>query len=299
MSFCNRPTIHMNIEDNDFILNKLGKMVNFRQPKIHTFSRYNINDLKNFHYLLTFKTNGSPCYLFLTIINGKKYSLFIDYKNPYKIQIYNVKLRFNDELYNDTIIDGELLINDKNNWIFMLNNILYYKNEYIGNKLLGYRISILSDIIRNQYKFDDFLNPCHLQLRSYFLFNHLELLSTTQNNKLLLIPEYSNKPTLSFNIANLHKNEKIIKNLSLNTDNINVKKFYVIQTETPDVFELYREEFEDDNTKQNFFNGIACLSKMSHSFYIKKLFDEIQSHQKGIWIKFIYNNDLNGWEPLI
>ena len=287
----------MNIEDKNIILNKLKNMVYFKKPRIYKFSRYNINDLSKNQYLLTFKTNGNPFYLFLTSVNDKNYSLFIDYSNPNNIIIYNVKLRFNCELYYDTIIDGELLLNEKNNWIFMLNNILYIKGEYIGNKLLGYRISILSDILRNQYKFDDFLNHCHLQLRSYFLYNHLELLSTTQNSNLLLVPEYSNKPILHFIIKNLHKNEKIINNLSLNMDKIKEKKYYVIQTNTPDVFELYNEEVEDN--KDKYFKGIACLSTKNQSFYMKKLFDEIKQNQKGIWINFIYNKLLKGWEPKI
>ena len=295
MLFCSKPIIPLNIEDKQFILNKIKKMVNLRKPQVFNFSRYNVADLNRNHYLLTFKTHGTPYYLFLTTLNGKYLSLFINYQNPYNIEITNVKLRFNQELYNDTIIDGELLLNDKNNWIYMVNNILYHKSNYIGNKYLGYRISMLSDILRNQYKFDDFLNPCHLQLRSYFLFNHLELLSTTQNSDLLIVPEYSNKPILSFNIKNLHKNEKIIKNLGLNNDNSTNKKFFVIPTSVPDVFELYNKEIQDNTN----FQGIACMATQGQSFYMKKLFDEKNTDQKGIWINFKYNNHLNGWEPII
>lgn len=295
MTFCSKPTIPLNIEDKQIILNKIKKMVNFKKPKVFNFSRYNVNDLNRNPYLLTFQTNGTPFYLYLTTLNGMKFSLFVNYQNPYNIELINVKLRFNEELYNDTIIDGELMMNDKGNWIYMLNNILYNKSNYIGNKYLGFRISVLSDILRNAYKFDDFLNPCHLQLRSYFLFNHLELLSTTQNNNLLLVPEYSNKPILAFNIKNLDKNERMIKNLALNKNNLETKKFYVIATDVPDVFKLYNTEQDNPET----FQGIGCISTRGQSFYMKKLFDEKDQNQKGLWINFNYNKHLKGWEPII
>ena len=304
--FCNKKTIPMNIDDKNFVINKIRKMVNLRKPKICNFTRYNNNDLHKNQYLLTFKTNGANFLLFLTTIYGKQYSFFIHYDNLQNIQIYNVKLRFNYELYYDTIIDGELLLDNKMNWVFMLNNILYLKGENMNRYLMGQKINILSDILRKQYKFDDFLNHCHLQLRSYFLFNHLEMLSNTHNNQLLLIPEKSHNSILSFNIKNLDKNQKIITTLSLNPNNIKSASFFVQKTDVPDVFELYDDTYlgkyqdikEQNKLKEKLFHGIACIPSKSHSFYIKKLFDEIE-HQKGIWINFVYNYHLKGWEPEI
>lgn len=293
MSFCKRSTIHMNVEDIKSILNKITKLTNLHPKRIEEFSSLNISHLERNHYLLTFKTNGSKFFLFLTSIKGKKYSLFISYDNPRNMIVYNVKLRFDRSLYNDTLIDGELLINDKNNWIFMMNNILYIKKKFVGNLYLGKRIKIMSDILRKEYKFDDFLNPCHLQLRSYFLFNHLEMLSRTHNNQLLLIPEKPNNKTFSITIKNLTQNLKIITNLSMNYDNKKTEKFFVKSTNTPDVFKLYKNQ----NINIENFKGIACISSKRKSFYMKKLFDD--SKEEYILINFEYNNHLKGWEPII
>ena len=310
--FCNNLDIPMNPQNKKLVLEKLKNMVNVRKPKIYNFDfserSRDIYELKKKHYLLTFETNGAFFFLFLTTIEGKKYSLFIHYDNPYYMKIYNVKLRFNIDLYNDTIIDGEILKNNQDSWVFMLNNILYYKGEFVGNKYLGERISLLSEILRNNYKFDDFLNPCHLQLRSYFLFNHLEMLSYTHNNKLLMVPEYPKNRIYCFSIKNLTDNEKLITLLSLNPDNLPFKKFFVEKTEVSDVFKLYDSEYyklienmdkNSESIEQKSFQGIACISTMSQSFYMKKLFDEMDSNQKGIWIKFKYNNHLEGWEPYL
>ena len=297
MKFCCRSTIPMNVDDIKFIVNKLKRMVDTRKSRVYTFSKYNIHDLERNQYLLTFKTTGSRFFLILTTIMGKKFSLFVQCDNPYNLKVFNVKLRFNTELYSDTIIDGELLLNDKENWIFMCNNILYNKGIFVGNKMLGYRISIMADILRNQYKYDDFLNNCHLQLRSYFLYNHLEMLTNTHNNELLLVPERPDKPILSFVIKNLAKNEKIITQLSSNLENILEKDFYVEKTKVPDVFELYNENYiKNKIKKEQSFRGIACISRKSHSFYMKKIFDK---NENGVWIKFKYNTELKGWEPKI
>ena len=297
MDFCKQMTIPMNIVDSEFIYNKINKMVNMEPQQIYKFNgRDNINDLESNNYLLTFKTGGSKFFLFLTTIRGKKYSLFIGYDNPRDLKIYNVKLRFNRSLYNDTIFEGEILLNDKNNYIFMMNNILYIRNNYIGNKFLGERISIISDILRKQYKFDDFLNCCHLQMRSYFLINHLEMMSNTHNNELLLIPERVNGYTFSLTIKNLSDNQKIITNLSENIDKKEKEKFYVKRTEMPDVFELYNNL---NITKEENFRGIACIPTKSHSFYMKKLFDEQEDDQKILLLNFNYNKYLKGWEPQV
>lgn len=301
MLFCNRSTILLDTNDTKDVISKIKRMIDIRPPKIYNFTKFN-NDLDKNHYLLTFKTNGSRFLLFLTTINCKKYSLFIHCDNIYRLNIYNVKLRFDANLYNNTLIEGELLLNDKQNWIFMCNNILYYENNYIGNQYLGYRINVIADILRNKYKYDDYLNICHLQLRSYFLFNHLEMLTNTHNNELLLVPELYNKPILSFVIKDLDKNEKIITRLSNNYDNISIKRFFVMKTETPDVFELYADDTffdKNDKIKEQKFRGIACISTISHSFYMKKCFDEMKELDKGLWIKFSYNSELKGWQPII
>jgi len=282
----------MNIVDTQFIYNQIYKMVNLNTPQIYQFTGHkNIRDLESNNYLLTFKTDGSKFLLFLTTIRGKRYSLFISYDNPKDLKIYNVKLRFCRSLYNDTILEGEILLNNKNNYIFMINNILYNRGNYIGNKLLGERISIISDILRKQYKFDDFLNCCHLQMRSYFLINHLEMMSNSHNNSLLLIPERVNGYTFSLTITDLSDNQKIISNLSENLDKKEIEKFYVKKTDMPDVFELYNINVI---TEEN-FQGIACIPTKSHSFYMKKLFDDIQDDV--LLLNFNYNKYLKGWEP--
>ena len=296
MNFCNFNTIPMNIVDMKHIYNKMYNMVDMKLPQIYKFNgNGNLQDLESNNYLLTFKTSGAKFFLLLTTINGKKYSLFICYDNPKDLKIYNVKLRFSRDLYNDTIFEGEILLNNKNNYIFMINNILYNKGYYIGNKLLGERIGIISDILRKHYKFDDFLNCCHLQMRSYFLINHLEMMSDSHNNELLLIPERINGYTFSLTIKNLSDNQKIITNLSENVAKKDVNKFYVKRTEMPDVFELY----ESNNLTQDNFRGIACIPTKSYSFYMKKLFDEQEDDQKVLLLNFVYNNYLKGWEPKV
>lgn len=286
----------MNVEDINYILNKVRDKVDLRSQRIYNFNEHgNIRDLEHNQYLLTFKTEGARTLLFLTTIKGKKYSIFIVCNNTQKLQIYNVKLRFNRILYNDTILDGEILMNDKENWIFMINDIIYNQNHFTGDLLLGERIGIISDILRKQYKFDDYLNCCHLQMRSYFLFNHLEMMSDTHNNQLLVVPERPNQRTFGITISNLSDNGKIITNLSTNSGKSNKATFFIKGTDMPDVFELYKNEVLD----QNNFMGILCMATKKQSYYMKKLFDELQENQKGIYVNCLYNSYLKAWEPIL
>ena len=101
--------------------------------KYYTFlNKKNVNTLKENDFLVSLSTFGKKFVLFITKYNTKKYCIFINKKN----EIMNVtQLKFDDEIFNGTLFDGELVKNSNDKWIFIINDI-FIKNYYFYIKLI-------------------------------------------------------------------------------------------------------------------------------------------------------------------
>ena len=55
----------------------------------------------------------------------------------------SVMYRFDDQLFSNTLFDGELLRDHENNWLFIINNLILYKGELMKNR------NIIKKLIRS------------------------------------------------------------------------------------------------------------------------------------------------------
>lgn len=275
-NFCNKKSIILNNDIKNIIHNQL--LHNYQYEQVNIEKLTNINNITS-NYLLTIeKQNKYDFLLFLTTIKNNKYSVFIvNYNN--QLYFYSVKFRFNHDLYTGTLFKGELAKNDKNCWIYFISNIIYYKNKYVYNTKLSNKIKIIANILKNEYLFDDYMNACHLQIKSYFLFNHIPFIK--KNCRLILIPEHINDKQYFFDI-------KFPTIKPIVYQNNEQKKFKIKKTNVIDVYELY-------NIKTNIFDSIICISKLSTSIFLKKKFENINS----FIIDVKYSTYFKSWIPAI
>jgi hypothetical protein len=97
--------------------------------KYYTFlNKKNVNNLKENKYLVSLCTFGKKFVLYITIYNNKKYCIFLNKKND---TMTAVQLKFTDEIFSGTLFDGELVKNNYNKWIYLINDIAYYKGKNI------------------------------------------------------------------------------------------------------------------------------------------------------------------------
>ena len=89
--------------------------------------------------------------LYLTIIDNKKYTIMINKKKD----LILIDIELSNELYNNTLLDGELYKHN-NNWIFQVNDICIYNNINYHFKSLDTRLEILDTIFEDDYDFDTF-----------------------------------------------------------------------------------------------------------------------------------------------
>lgn len=233
-----------------------------------------LDDIKNItsNYLLSFNVKNSiKCQLFLIKINNINYSIFIiDNK------FYHVKFRFHEDLYNGTLFEGELIKNDKNCWVFYMSDLIYNAGSYVYNYPLKNRLNFIASILKNLYTYDLYFNCCHLQLKSYFTFNHMYFLE--EDCELLFNPEFSNMKIYKKKII-FPKTEK-----SLLKDG-EIRLFTIKKTEKVERYDLYNDSGE--------YDSFACVNSLKLSLFLKEIFKNKDSYK----IKCKYSTFFKSWIP--
>jgi len=281
--FCNKKSVLLDKKIVNLLLKhlKFKLKFDFKIQNIVELNNQTINGLVNNPHLVTYENNGGKFLLFLTTLNNKKYCLFIDYNDQTKLKVYSVKLRFNEKLYKGTLFNGELVLNNKDSWVYLISDIYYISGKLIKYKKFSEKIQIMTDILKNLYKFDDFMNSCHIQLKPYFLYSHFDIIKDKgeYNRKILFVPEFFNMPLISCKI----ESSKIS---NLNTNKVTI--FEIRDGGLPDVYKLY---------VNGRYHCVAGVSKIKTRDYIKKLF--LNKKNGNLYIKCKYNIILKTWVPII
>jgi len=275
INFCEKKSIKLKIREINEIDNQMNKF--YLTKKINIYKLNNIGEI-NSKYLLTIKKkNVLKFKLLLTTIFNKHYSIFIIEQDD-NIYYFNIKFRFNEELYNGTLFDGEMVKNEKGCWVYYISDLLYYKSNFFYEQKFSYKLKTLYNILKDDYTYDSFFNVCHIQIKSYFLFNHLHFITNDCN--IQFIPEYHNQKTFETSIKfNKDDIEVFIEN--------QIKDFIIQKTNTPEVYNLL-----DSN---NQFDSIACINSLKISLFIRKLL----LNKNSVQIKCKYNGFFKSWIPII
>jgi hypothetical protein len=146
------------IQSSSNLYNKINKnLLNIGRFKIECkyysfLNKKNLNSLVNYKFFVLLKSFGKNYVLFLTNVDDKNYSIFINKKN----NVMNiVNINFNDELFKGTLLDGEIVKNNENKYIFLVNDLPYYKGNSLITRNLEERNKILEKLLNNEYIIDN------------------------------------------------------------------------------------------------------------------------------------------------
>lgn len=161
------------IQSSSKLYNNVNKNINnigtFKiQSKYYSFlNKKNLNSLQNYKFFVLLKSFGKNYILFLTNINEKNYCIFINKKN----NVMNiVNMKFSEELFTGTLFDGEIVKNENNKYIFLINDIPYYKGKSQITKNYEERNELLEEILENEYISD---NELFVVRKKRFIFNEI------------------------------------------------------------------------------------------------------------------------------
>lgn len=299
-SFCNKEVD--NITSNDLKKDIINQMK--LRTSLTPFSKYakifNINYMKNFNnpHILCLKSYGAPYLLYLTKINNINYTLLIDkkVKNGHDYpKMFIIQYRFNDELYNGSMFETELLRNNDNEWNLLIGDIYYYKGNMLKEMSIVDRITKIHDIMLNEFIDDEYCNICPIVIKKYFEINNKD---EVINN---FIPNLNYKTRgiyfvpININYSKvlyMFSEEELKNNYKLKKNNKNILNFKIVKTMKPEVYELYLNG-KDTIVKIDY----AYIPNIKTTEYIYNLFNEAKEEEEII-VECEYNNYFKKWQPL-
>ena len=190
--------------------------------KYYTFlNKKNVNNLKDNYFLVTLSTFGKKFVLYTTIYNSKKYCIFINKKNESMIVS---QLNFKDEIFNGTLFDGELVKNNEDKWIYLINDIAYYKGENIITTSFLERQKIIENIINHEQQNTD--DGLYITNKQYFEYKYIKDLCNNYIHHLnykcsgLYFKSINNfSDNYLFIFPECRSDSKILNNIDHNIDN--------------------------------------------------------------------------------
>ena len=148
--------------------NVTSKYYNFLNKK-------NLSEIKDGEFRVSLSSFGKKYILFLIKIHDKRYSILINKKNEIMV---TCQYKFHQSLYDGTLLDGELVKNENNKWIFIINDIPYYKGENLITKSFDDRQNIIVELLKNEYRREEQNNHMtYICQKIYVKYEYLEDLS--------------------------------------------------------------------------------------------------------------------------
>ena len=162
INFCNGKgfNIKNNREKSDILKDiYLNFEISLDDKYSSSYSDRLLRNLERYEYIISTITQGNKYWLYLTRICNENYSIFIDKKitEGHRFpKIIIVNIRFADTLYNNTLFEGELVKDFNNNWQFLINDILEYKNNQVKGILQKHIVAIHPKIYDVLYIYKEF-----------------------------------------------------------------------------------------------------------------------------------------------
>ena len=295
-NFCNKKV-------DNIISNELKKYI-IDDMKLRTSltptSRYakifNPDYSKNLNnpHISCLKTYGTPYLLFFTKINSVNYVLLIDKRvktgHNYP-KMFVVQYRFNDDLFNGTLYECELLRDNDNDWKLLLADLYYYKGKIMKDTCITDRIDIMHRSLENEYIDDTFCDICPLEIKKYFD------IEDTQDILAEFVPQLNYKirglyfVPININyskILYMFTDDELKVNIVKKNDK-NILNFKITKTMKPEIYELHLNDHDTLNKI-----GYAYISSIKHSRYIYDLF----KNDEDIIVECEYNELFKKWQPL-
>lgn len=334
ISFADRIVHNIKTNDmKDVILEQLYSLYGIKiiQKHYHKIDETNIKYIKTNPHLCNLRSNGNPYYMFFTTYNDIPIIYFIDKKiHPgyQKPRILLVRGLFDEKLYHNTLIDGEMVKCQDGKWLFLMNDIICYEGRHLLKVQLPDRLNIMYNLLENQYKPDPIIDVCEYKIKAYYhvfqesitdLIEASKTLQYTCRGIYMWSYDLRYKPKLyNFNEANIVsvtrkvKDETSFQTLEEKQETIHElpdyahclyvtkdgavedeRLLWMTQTEYVDVYNLY----ENENILISKKIGTALVPNLATSRMVRLAFKN-KNAASLIKVKCLYNKKFGKWYPV-
>ena len=314
ISFCKKTGDNVQDSHNkEKIMDILKKKynINFKSNRAMILTSKTVNYLRNPHFI-SVKTTGTNYFLFLTNIDTINYAFYIDrkVKQGYTYpRIISVKYSFNDDVFKDTLLDGELVKDKDNNWMFLISDLILAEGVLLKQNI-SYRINYLYQLLNKKYREDKHTDICPLVVKKFFNYSqynelialflpnltygvrglYFNSLNTKHANHLFLYPQDKDSNSNKSNKSNKsnESNELIKKQDEINKE-FKSLTFQIKSTIQPEIYDLY---YKNDTNELIKFDT-ARVANLKSSKLISKLFKE----NDNVFVNCKFNPKFAKWEP--
>jgi hypothetical protein len=271
--------------------------VDIEYKKYHFLDKNRAQELKATKHSFVLNTFGTKYLLFLTKVNSKNYAIYINRKNE---SFYYVKTRFSEELYSDTVLEGET-VKIGNDWSFLLSDIHLYRGQPLQSIAFDERYRRMTKLLNEEYISDEYIEPFRLFKKDVFekyvptlpfqVNGYLFKSSAVATYDILYIfPECRNKKEDEVGressdsvVATDTSPKKAKEGPKMKDEMIFISK----KTEYPDVYELY----ESSNSKMYDYAGVSTIG-------VSKMVREWFGEKTELVILFRKNKINEKWDPV-
>jgi len=176
ISFCDQIGFNIKTDETKrFILDMLQRKYGLKIITKH-FEKFEDRMLENIQkrpHLLCVRSNGNPYFLCLVKLNFVNYCIFIDKKIQQGYSFPRMIIshfKFSDDLFEDTIFDGEMVKMNDGTWTYLMNDLIVSKGLHLNEYNLVKRINILYDVIAKSFK-PDINDICKFGIKQYFKYD--------------------------------------------------------------------------------------------------------------------------------
>ena len=320
LSFCGEVAQNVvNKEAKEFILNQLKSKydLGINDNRAFILNNKSVYFLEKTQHIMSIKSSGTNYLLYF--INNVNYCFFIDRKIApgYTIpRIISTKFQFSDSVFSDTLLDGELVKNDQNRWMFLITDMLVFEGKRLEENIIS-RFNRLYKMLNDSYKINREFDICPLVVKRLFKYSeydylitqfipslsyktkgiYFNTLNTKHANQLFLFPDEKRQKSQQKGRYNKPRNDSVetsqeSNNTSENSGNSQSQGFVfkLCKTSMPEIYNLYVKDGVD----------IVKLEKPAYVHGIKnsRMIRKCLGDGESTYVYCQFNKKQNMWEPI-
>lgn len=173
ISLCDRIAYNIKSTDTkEAILKDLETRFGIRilQRHWHALDDKGIGHIRRIPHLACLRSNGNPYYMYFTRYEDNPIIYFVDKKiqpNYAAPRIILAKGRFDPSLYDNTVLEGEMVKDKQGAWVFLITDVIGWKGKHLDKVQLPHRIKLATQLLSDHYTPDDILDICSFQIKKY------------------------------------------------------------------------------------------------------------------------------------
>ena len=173
ISFCDRIAYNIKSSDTkDDIMLELSQKFQLQilQRHWHRLDEEGMVHIQRSPHFTCLRSNGNPYYVYFTRYEDVPIIYYIDKKiqpGYQKPRIILGRGKWKDDVYQNTLLDGEMVKDKFGGWVFLINDVIGFKGIHLWKETLPERLEIAYKMLHELYVHDTYMDVCQFQVKKY------------------------------------------------------------------------------------------------------------------------------------